>query len=94
MSIPPSSQIIDEHREYWADVAQKNGWYKEPFFVQVWADESGNIVDSVAHQGMTTDIIITPDTEYANCTVCGKLMDLDIDPWISEGQHYYCGDCR
>ena len=53
-----SSMVVDEHREYWAEVAKKNGWYKEPFYVHVWVDKDGFVEDSVSYQGMTEDIII------------------------------------
>lgn len=49
---------IEEHRKFWADVAKKNDWYTEPFYVQVWVDADGDITDSVAHRAMTEDIVI------------------------------------
>lgn len=58
MQVRVSQTRVDEHREFWADVAKKNGWYKEPFFVQVWVDDSGNVVDSVSYQGLSEDIVV------------------------------------
>jgi len=49
---------IEKHRMFWADVAKKNNWYTEPFYVQVWVDENGDISDSVAHIGLTEDLVI------------------------------------
>jgi hypothetical protein len=51
------SQNLEEHRELWANVAKKNGWYTEPFYVQVFIDPVSNeIYDSVSFGGMTKDI--------------------------------------
>lgn len=52
-----ADMTIEEHRKFWAKVAKENGWYKEPFYVQVWVDENGTITDSVSHRGMTDDIV-------------------------------------
>lgn len=45
-----SSLTIEQCRQFWAKIAKDNGWYKEPFFVQVWLDADGNVTDSVSHQ--------------------------------------------
>ncbi|MDK2899271.1 MAG: hypothetical protein PWQ10_458 [Patescibacteria group bacterium] len=53
------SQIkIEKHREFWIKIAKANGWYIEPFYVQVWTDKSGNITDSVSHTSLIEDIVI------------------------------------
>ena len=49
---------IEKHRAFWADVAKKNNWYTEPFYVQVWVDKNGDISDSVSCIGLTEDIVI------------------------------------
>ncbi|MBN9397930.1 hypothetical protein BGO17_00695 [Candidatus Saccharibacteria bacterium 49-20] len=49
---------IEAMRTIWANFAKKNGWYYEPFFVQVWFDPDGEVVDSVSFRGMKEDIII------------------------------------
>ena len=49
---------IENQRKFWAKIARANNWYVEPFFVQVWVNESGDIVDSVSHIGLTEDIVI------------------------------------
>ena len=57
-------KTIEEHRASWAETAKANGWYKEPFFIQVFKNEKGEIVDSVAHAGMegaTEDLIVITD---------------------------------
>jgi hypothetical protein len=56
-----SSLTIEQCRQFWAEVAKKNGWYKEPFFVQVWVDSSGEITDSVSHRGLKYDLILNDD---------------------------------
>jgi len=52
------NKTIEEHRQFWVKVAKENGWYAEPFFVQVWIDGGGDITDSVSFQGMTQDIVV------------------------------------
>lgn len=58
-----SSLTIEQCRQFWADIAKKNGWYKEPFFVQVWLDADGNVTDSVSHQGLTRDYVLNEEDE-------------------------------
>ena len=53
-----TSQQIEHTRRLWAAIAKDHGWYKEPFYVQVWVNEYGNITDSVACRGMTQDIVV------------------------------------
>jgi len=51
---------IEEHRAYWAEIARDNGWYTDPFYVQVWVRrKDGIILDSVSFAGMSGDIIFT-----------------------------------
>lgn len=49
---------IEKHRKFWANVTRKNNWYTEPFYMQIWVDKHGDIVDSVSHIGLTEDIVI------------------------------------
>ena len=49
---------IEEHRKWWAEVAKENGWYTQPFFIQVWIDKDGEIEDSVSYKDMKRDYII------------------------------------
>lgn len=51
------SQKIEEHRAIWAGVAHRNGWYEEPFYIQVWFDAEDNVSDSVSFKGLDQDII-------------------------------------
>lgn len=53
-----SKNIIDEHREFWAKIAKKNNWYVEPFYVQIWVDKSGDVIDSVSYVDLDRDIVI------------------------------------
>lgn len=55
---------IEWHRETWAKIARDNGWYSEPFFVQVWRTPSGRILDSVSSRILTADVVIDEPTEY------------------------------
>jgi len=74
MSVPLPSQRLEECREFWANVARKNGWYKEPFFVQVWVDSNGNVTDSVSHQGLDRDYVLDEDDTpiFDECPSCGR----------------------
>ena len=49
---------IEKHRALWAYIAKKNKWYFEPFYVQVWVDDDGEIRDSVSYTGLAEDIIV------------------------------------
>jgi protoheme ferro-lyase len=53
-----SQSEIEKHRAFWAKIAKANSWYTEPFYVQVWVNENGNITDSVSHIGLSEDIVI------------------------------------
>ena len=56
---------IETARKRWANTAKKNGWYKEPFFIQVWLDEDKKIIDCVSFRGLKQDYIIhTTKKEY------------------------------
>lgn len=50
-------KTIEEAREFWANIAKANGWHQEPFYVQVWLNSEGEIVDSVSTRGLTADIV-------------------------------------
>lgn len=50
---------LETSRTFWADIAKEHGWYKEPFFVQVFVNpETNTIYDSISYAGMTRDIIV------------------------------------
>lgn len=74
MSASLSPQRLEECREFWARVARENGWYKEPFFVQVWVDDSDDITDSVSHRGLDRDYILRDQaTAFSpDCPSCGR----------------------
>lgn len=63
-------ETIEQHREKWASIAKENGWYQEPFYVQVWVNEEGEISDSVSFKGMTQDAIVQEVRE--ECDECGE----------------------
>lgn len=59
-------QKIEDSRERWAEIAKKFGWYFEPFYIQVWIDEFGEVVDTVGHKGMEDsrgDILIADELD-------------------------------
>lgn len=52
-------KTIEEHREFWANIAKQNGWYVEPFYVQVWMNpDTEEIYDSVATRDLPYDIVV------------------------------------
>lgn len=53
-----SKTEIEKQRTFWAEIAKTNGWYYEPFHVQVWVDKDGNVTDSVSHVGLSEDLVI------------------------------------
>ena len=65
-----NEKTIETQREFWAKIAKDNGWYKEPFYVQVWVNEEGEITDSVSHRDMTQDYIVQEVRE--ECEECGE----------------------
>ena len=55
---------IEKQRKVWSKVAKDNGWYKEPFFVQVWINkDTKEIIDSVSFIGLKQDLIVDYKTE-------------------------------
>ena len=58
IAVKESLQVeINIHREYWAEIARSNGWYTNPFFVHVWVNDNGEIIDSVSYRGLDRDIV-------------------------------------
>lgn len=47
---------VAAHRATWIRIAKIHGWYELPFYITVWIQD-GAVVDSVAHRGMTADVI-------------------------------------
>ena len=60
---------INQYRETWAKLAKKNGWYTDPFFVQVWINpEKDTVIDVVAHKGLKNgDVILIDDDIEGEC---------------------------
>ena len=54
---------IEAHRDFWADIARKNGWYREPLYIQVWPREDGPITDSVYLPDDATMDVIAEDLD-------------------------------
>lgn len=52
------SQNIETHRKFWAKLAKENGWYKKPFFIQIFKNEDGKIVDTLSHRDMEKDEVV------------------------------------
>ena len=92
---------IEAHRAFWADIARKNDWYQEPFYVQVWQDFDGTITDSVSTRELTQDWVIENDTfvcpacnteqpysrGHGDCRACD---DCCSDTYTPEGKLVYC----
>lgn len=53
-----NQQLIEDSRAFWAGVAKENGWYTEPFYVQVWLAPDGTVYDSVSTRRLNQDIVI------------------------------------
>ena len=51
-------ETLEEGRKSWSKIAKKAGWYKEPFYVQLWVHENGDMDDCVSFQGLDQDIIL------------------------------------
>lgn len=49
---------LEAARAFWSDVARRNDWHREPMPVQVWVDEAGHVLDSVAYTALTHDIVV------------------------------------
>jgi hypothetical protein len=49
---------IEKQRTFWAGIAKENGWYQEPFYVQVWLAPDGSVHDSVSSRILESDIIV------------------------------------
>lgn len=84
---------IEHNRGLWAAIAKDHGWYTEPFYVQVWINEYGNVYDSVAYQGMTEDVLVREDGDFAHCASCDRPIDLDIDEWSVVDDETFCVAC-
>ena len=55
---------IEKAREMWATLAKERGWYIDPFYIQAWVNEDGDVIDAVAFKGMTGDIILESDGDF------------------------------
>ncbi len=58
-----SKQELEKHRKVWAEVAKKHGWYSEPFYVQIWVDNDGSVVDSVSVRDLKQDFVISAEDD-------------------------------
>jgi hypothetical protein len=79
-SHPDFSANLEKHRAQWADTGKKYGWHKEGDHLplQVWANTKGEIQDSVAHGGITKDMIIPTGNTFAKDEQWpGKCPDCD-----------------
>lgn len=58
---------IENCRRIWAKVAKENGWYREPFYVQVWIDpQNGLAYDAVSWPTIEQDFVIRK-VRKSNC---------------------------
>ena len=58
-----SKKEFDHQKTTWSAVAKNNNWYVEPFYIQVWVDSDGEIVDSVSVRGLYMDYVIDAETD-------------------------------
>lgn len=76
---------IEKARAFWAKVAKENGWYHEPFYVQVWVDpKTKTVTDSVSSRDFTQDHIVWLKSEM--CSYCG-------DENVFEDYNESCWQC-
>lgn len=54
---------VEKNRELWAKVAKENGWYHEPFYIQIWVNKSGTIIDSVSFYPIKKNFVVHYSTE-------------------------------
>lgn len=68
-------ESIEDAREFWGRIAKQHGWYKEPFFVQVWVDQNGKIIDSISTINMDRDYVVPWEDgcDVEDCLDCGGL---------------------
>ena len=78
---------IEAHRSFWANIARENGWYTQPFYVQVWQDMDGTITDSVATTALTEDVVI--ETFTFICPICNEETEMV----KGSGDCRACEDC-
>lgn len=55
---------LDQHRKSWEEIAKKNGWHSDPFYIVVWVNKIGRICDSVSFRDMTEDVFLEKETDY------------------------------
>lgn len=55
------AQELEKHRALWAKTMKKSGHYSEPFYVQLFINEAGEVKTSVHHAGMVEDVFYITD---------------------------------
>lgn len=53
-----SSKELEKSRKTWATVAKNYNWFQTPFYIQVWVNTKGVIIDSVSFRGLKKDLIV------------------------------------
>lgn len=56
-----NAEQLSAARELWSQLAKEHGWYADPFCVQVFVDDDGNVHDSVSWAGLDHDIAVAHD---------------------------------
>lgn len=59
-----SKKELEKHRDHWKKIAQKNGWFRVPFYIQVWINRSGRIVDSITHKELHSDLVFNQCNQF------------------------------
>jgi len=54
---------LESARALWKKVATENDWDSDPFYVQVWVDDTGLVKDSVSFKGMDHDIFLPAEED-------------------------------
>lgn len=65
MKIIISKEDYNKHKDFWANMAKKRGWYQEPFFIHIWVNGKGEIQDSVSYKGISKDYVSDWATDKA-----------------------------
>lgn len=58
-----SQKEFDHHKKIWSAVAKNNNWYKEPFHIQVWVNNQGEILNSVSVRDLEKDYVLDVNTD-------------------------------
>lgn len=85
---------IELCREKWAEIARRNDWYSEPFYVQVWVRPDGTVYQSVSTRAMAGDVVVELAAVCYYCADDMEITDGSADEWeLPADAVTYCGQC-